>query len=145
MITSEQLALRVSIPDGLPRPFSHRQDLQRRRSQVRVSIPDGLPRPFSHLIEQTGANGNDIVSIPDGLPRPFSQGLFMLDSSLPSRVSIPDGLPRPFSRQDQPWTQATGEGFQSQTGFPGHLADEITEREQERKERFNPRRASQAI
>ena len=95
MITSEQLALRVSIPDGLPRPFSHRQDLQRRRSQVRVSIPDGLPRPFSRTMPSVSMVG--------------------------------------------------GRVFQSQTGFPGHLADEITEREQERKERFNPRRASQAI
>src|SRR6266700_3319983 len=110
-----------------------------------VSIPDGLPRPFSHLIDQTGANGNDIVSIPDGLPRPFSQGLFMLDSSLPSRVSIPDGLPRPFSRQDQPWTQATGEGFQSQTGFPGHLAAMSRSSQTREIVGFNPRRASQAI
>ncbi len=95
MITSEQLALRVSIPDGLPRPFSHRQDLQRRRSQVRVSIPDGLPRPFSRTMPSVSMVG--------------------------------------------------GRVFQSQTGFPGHLAGQLVMHVDLFVEGFNPRRASQAI
>ncbi len=37
----------VSIPNGLPRPFSLRTLPRRHLKRKRVSIPNGLPRPFS--------------------------------------------------------------------------------------------------
>src|SRR6266571_2344695 len=37
----------VSIPNGLPRPFSHRMKTTREFVACPVSIPNGLPRPFS--------------------------------------------------------------------------------------------------
>jgi hypothetical protein len=37
----------VSIPDGLPKPFSLARVDSEIFTQMTVSIPDGLPRPFS--------------------------------------------------------------------------------------------------
>ena len=60
-------------------------------------------------------------------------------------VSIPDGLPRPFSRRRRGPQRAVIVRFQSQTGFPGHLAVVDTPSVIDIHQRFNPRRASQAI
>src|SRR5260370_20206865 len=38
---------KVSIPNGLPRPFRHKWAI-RCRPFRKVSIPNGLPRPFRH-------------------------------------------------------------------------------------------------
>ncbi len=40
-------------------------------------------------------------------------------------VSIPDGLPRPFSRGAEVAYDLENQEFQSQTGFPGHLAYDV--------------------
>src|SRR5947209_5794642 len=44
---SEQALPTVSIPNGLPRPFSQSYNLGDSLSNMAVSIPNGLPRPFS--------------------------------------------------------------------------------------------------
>src|SRR5260221_7689305 len=41
-----------------------------------VSIPDGLPRPFSQILEELFWQFF-VVSIPDGLPRPISRMNFL--------------------------------------------------------------------
>jgi len=86
-----------------------------------VSIPDGLPRPFSHGINN-GLGLVATVSIPDGLPRPFSLRPGILVELESCMVSIPDGLPRPFSLDSLRGETQANVLFQSQTGFPGHLA-----------------------
>ncbi len=110
----------VSIPNGLPRPFSHAYHA-REPGAIPVSIPNGLPRPFSlwcaHCIahaalpfqSRTGFPGHlafapgcsqasdRVVSIPNGLPRPFSPRSFEVIHCFVIYVSIPNGLPRPFS------------------------------------------------
>src|SRR6266487_5060092 len=62
----------VSIPNGLPRPFSLCVGIRGRVVIVWVSIPNGLPRPFN-LLSQLRKGSVSGVSIPNGLPRPFSQ------------------------------------------------------------------------
>src|SRR5438105_3095141 len=85
----------VSIPNGLPRPFSLQNTLYLDKCFC-VSIPNGLPTPFipkyilspdeilfefqsrtgspGHLASeaQPALNRAVTVSIPNGLPRPFS-------------------------------------------------------------------------
>ncbi len=63
----------VSIPDGLPRPFSQAYLAFFIYWRPGVSIPDGLPRPFSPMTLMDNVREKHGVSIPDGLPRPFSQ------------------------------------------------------------------------
>ncbi len=43
--------------------------------KVNVSIPNGLPRPFSPIDNLKPGDHIAIVSIPNGLPRPFSRYL----------------------------------------------------------------------
>src|SRR5205807_1515835 len=87
---------------------------------VDVSIPNGLPRPFSRYYVTQKGTDND-VSIPNGLPRPFSRRL-VPDATGGDDVSIPNGLPRPFSLQTALSRCRQAIWFQSRTGFPGHLA-----------------------
>src|SRR6266567_3582202 len=63
---------------------------ERREAITPVSIPDGLPRPFSRE-SRLHVSLALSVSIPDGLPRPFSRES-RLHVSLALSVSIPDGL-----------------------------------------------------
>ena len=85
-----------------------------------VSIPNGLPRPFSRK-RLLGTYGFKGVSIPNGLPRPFSHGNLKV-VAVPVKVSIPNGLPRPFSLEPFPPINGHLFLFQSRTGSPGHLA-----------------------
>src|SRR6266568_2258313 len=111
----------VSIPDGLPRPFS----LQFRETQgcnkVWFQSRTGSP---GHLAAEVimGSPASNWVSIPDGLPRPFSLCTKGSAATPPCVVSIPDGLPRPFSPQLRKPNVEYLKLFQSRTGSPGHLA-----------------------
>src|SRR6266581_55656 len=113
----------VSIPNGLPRPFSRELHSACQLSFLWFQSRTGFP---GHLALQCFSMPDfpDLVSIPNGLPRPFSL-VCPLAGEPTFPVSIPNGLPRPFS----PW-KSSGCGaviirFQSRTGFPGHLASLI--------------------
>ncbi len=86
-----------------------------------VSIPNGLPRPFSLCVGIRGSVVIVWVSIPNGLPRPFSLPSQLRKGSV-SGVSIPNGLPRPFSLSLKQRQRSACRSFQSRTGSPGHLA-----------------------
>ncbi len=157
----------VSIPNGLPRPFSLTY-FSSNGWLNEVSIPNGLPRPFSQAAPYTMPSPRDLfqsrtgfpghlaaqiakkrkvtilVSIPNGLPRPFS--LFLIPIRI-SRVavSIPNGLPRPFSLSSVEVGAGNPYMFQSRTGFPGHLAKRHDTTIRRCRQSFNPERASQAI
>ncbi len=111
---------KVSIPNGLPRPFSPGCSMGSGRKS-NVSIPNGLPRPFSlcpvahqsmactSFQSRTGFPGHLAVA------SVVSRGAICL-------VSIPNGLPRPFSPCIMSTQAMPARMFQSRTGFPGHLA-----------------------
>ncbi len=112
----------VSIPNGLPRPFSPQGYSKEALELFGVSIPNGLPRPFSPEIPSRNTSVLMKVSIPNGLPRPFSHKLRGPYCGRTLSVSIPNGLPRPFSHASERKSSISLSEFQSRTGFPGHLA-----------------------
>src|SRR6266702_3822681 len=89
------VAVGVSNPNGLPRPFSHGNG-KVAKSKGKVSNPNGLPRPFSRRA-RAWFNTNVEVSNPNGLPRPFSLEIQQSGGYECFFVSNPNGLPRPFS------------------------------------------------
>src|SRR6266571_5213454 len=93
----------VSIPNGLPRPFSPIIDtpfiFSKFQFQSRTGSPGHLARHSPPLALLTY-----LVSIPNGLPRPFSPRTLPRSNLKRKRVSIPNGLPRPFSlNNDYVW------------------------------------------
>ncbi len=134
----------VSIPNGLPRPFSLIDPVVV-QDAIGFQSQTGFP---GHLAERVppGSHTHKAVSIPNGLPRPFSLirvccrsrliGKFQSQTGFPGHlafeycsyqgikwvVSIPNGLPRPFSPNKLGDIVIQSVLFQSQTGFPGHLA-----------------------
>jgi hypothetical protein len=115
---------KLSIPNGLPRPFSQNLDLPANKEDEELSIPNGLPRPFSQNLDLPANKEDEELSIPNGLPRPFSQNLDLPANKEDEELSIPNGLPRPFSHKFFSSEITRDLGFQSQTGSPGHLARE---------------------
>ncbi len=63
----------VSIPDGLPRPFSHSDQAITGVEGRLFQSQTGFPGHLAHIAAQVFGKGQRVVSIPDGLPRPFSQ------------------------------------------------------------------------
>src|SRR6266487_351351 len=137
----------VSIPNGLPRPFSHPGHLVGHVPRCPVSIPNGLPRPFSpygyrlqefsfdEFQSRTGSPGHlavqlcfyacwlDMFQSRTGSPGHLAV-IQMVGSLSRISVSIPNGLPRPFSPmeflQDR-WNKKVS----IPNGLPGHLAIRI--------------------
>src|SRR5205823_2427407 len=90
-----------------------------------VSIPNGLPQPFSQAWDRS-FECNSGVSIPNGLPQPFSPTIVVL-ALLGLLVSIPNGLPQPFSLKAHGMGHTIMPTFQSLTGSPNHLAKSSTQ------------------
>src|SRR6266852_1931165 len=88
--------------------------------KLRVSIPNGLPRPFRQRRRHNIYEILFQVSIPNGLPRPFRQEPWYAALPMGKHVSIPNGLPRPFRPPGNTETVTVAALFQSRTGFPGH-------------------------
>src|SRR5260370_5412346 len=86
----------VSIPDGLPRPFSHDEFLARMKRDWKFQSQTGFPGHLA-LTKFCSSLGPRNVSISDGLPRPFSPNLILLFLNAAAWVSTPDGLPSHFT------------------------------------------------
>ncbi len=86
-----------------------------------VSIPNGLPRPFSLGGFFCIHSMISAFQSRTGFPGHLAEDLF-LRARVSNPVSIPNGLPRPFSQPRTGHDDYVISLFQSRTGFPGHLA-----------------------
>ncbi len=110
----------VSIPNGLPRPFSQRERFTNAYRSALFQSPTGSP---GHLAGQEADTGvcHCIVSIPNGLPRPFSQKELNTQQLKSLLFQSPTGSPGHLAFQF-PMLSDYYTSFQSPTGSPGHLA-----------------------
>ncbi|SRR5579883_532727 len=88
--------IRVSIPNGHPKPFSPEQEAVL-EPYNKVSIPNGHPKPFSRAVMSLSAFMKEVFQSPTGIPShlaPSGNGLYYTQNVF---VSIPNGHPKPFS------------------------------------------------
>ncbi len=86
-----------------------------------VSIPDGLPRPFSRRFQWLNPNTPYEFQSRTGSPGHLAQAEILLKEYIRT-VSIPNGLHRPFSHDALQTVFQQELMFQSRTGSTGHLA-----------------------
>src|SRR6266571_4885969 len=94
------------------------------RKSLNVSIPNGLPRPFSRGLQRKYNTKDVKFQSRTGFPGHLAVAKFQQFAE-ELGVSIPNGLPRPFSPHTVFYHSLLLLRFQSRTGFPGHLAGKV--------------------
>ncbi len=89
----------VSIPNGLPRPFSHLHEVTLTNADLHeFQSPTGFPGHLASTGQPAAAAKPETFQSPTGFPGHLAGGAAVILRKLPARaVSIPNGLPRPFS------------------------------------------------